>query len=210
MVVYGDLEQRTSCHVANCPAVAPKEPAPFPEGHAPSGEEPAGILWVLMQHHMPSCILVLLAPQRPAWCWGSRTPAPLSCSPLWRSVPGATAPSGAILGQEGGRAVAGISPSLCSEHLRAKRINRERVRGNSPGAAADAVLSMLWQDFALLAHVLLLSLLVPSVNRLCPQCYHHPWCPQGCSPPCPAMPNAPFATLVPCSPMPTLPACLHP
>lgn len=156
--------------------------------------------------------LASLALQCPAWCWGSRTPAPapLSCSPLRRSVPRAAVPSGAVLGRAGGRAVAGISPGLCSELSRAKRINGERVRGNSLGAAADAVLSMLWQDFALLAHMLLLSLSVPSVNWLCPQCCHHPWCPQGCSPPRPAMPTAPFAAPVPCCPLPTLPACLHP
>lgn len=110
---------------------------------APSGREPAEaapgtpVGWDTAPH--ASASLHCWPRHALPWCRGSRrlVPAPLSCSPLRRSVPGAAVPSGersgAVLGRAGGRAVAGGSPGLCSERSRAKRINGGKGEGHLPG-----------------------------------------------------------------------------
>lgn len=137
------------------------------------------------------------------WCPGSRTPAPapLSCSPLRRSVPGAAVPSGERSGALLGRVVAGGSPGLCSERSRAKRINGGNGEGELPwGAAADALLSrhssgFQWgaphlrtcfsSPFQLPPQTVSLKLL-PDPSGLVPallRCAHHPVCsPRACLP----------------------------
>lgn len=111
-------------------------------------------------------------------------PAPLSCSPLRRSVPGAAVPSGersgAVLGRAGGRAVAGGSPGLCSERSRAKRINGGKGEGHLPGGLRLTELSSPGQlqastGCSSLVHVFVLSLSAPSLT--CGYCQT----PRGCS-----------------------------
>lgn len=220
LVVHGDLERRASCRVGKCPAAAPGDSAPLRDGGSCSiwgraGRGCTGHLSGLGRSPTRLCASLHCWPRGTLpWCPGSCTlaPAPLSCSPLQRSVPRAAVPSGersgAVLGRAGGRAVAGGSPGLCSKCSRAKRINGGKGEGELPGGlrlmlSSPATAPGFGRVRPACAHASPLPL--GSLLELCPQSYCQT--PRGCSPPCSAVPTAPFAALVPGWPLPALPAC---
>lgn len=145
LVVHGDLERRASCRVGKLPSSGPRQFSASwrrTEGGSVRGRASGGCSGhPLGRDTAPHASASLHCRPRHAlpWCRGSRRlgPAPLSGSPLRRSVPGAALPSGersgAVLGRAGGRAVAGGSPGLCSERSRAKRINGGKGEGHLPG-----------------------------------------------------------------------------
>lgn len=168
---------------------------------APSGREPAKAApgtplgWDTAPHATTS--LHCWPRDALPWCRGSRrlAPAPLSCSPLRRSVPGAAVPSGersgAVLGRAGGRAVAGGSPGLGSERSRAKRINGGKGEGHLPGGLRLALSSPATApgfDGMLLTCARVSPLPLGSLLDLWPWGFCQT--PRGCSPPCSTVPTA--------------------
>jgi len=213
LVIHGDLEWRASCRVGNCPAAAPGDSASLRDGRSRSvrgragggcTRDPSGL------GRSPARLCASLH------CWPALPcpgvvlgPAPLSCSPLRRSVPRAAVPSGersgAVLGWAGGRAVAGGSPGLCSERSRAKRINGGKGEGGSPGGLRLMLCSPATAPgFMGVLPTCTCASPLPLGSRLKPCPRSSCQSPQGCSPPCSAVPTTRFA-----APLPTLPACLR-